>query len=43
MEPLEPAGYEFDLEITGPVELVDPFGPGGPFAGSQDRVEAHQN
>ena len=27
MEPLDPAGYEFDLEITGPVELVDPFGP----------------
>lgn len=22
---------------------VDPFGPGGPFAGSQDHVEAHQN
>lgn len=22
---------------------LDPFGPGGPFAGSHDRVEAHQN
>lgn len=24
--PLEPAGYEFDLEIAGPVDLSDPFG-----------------
>lgn len=24
--PLEPAGYEFDLEILGPVDLVDPVG-----------------
>jgi hypothetical protein len=26
-EPLEPAGYEFDLEIPGPVDLTDPFSP----------------
>lgn len=25
--PLEPAGYEFDLEIAGPVDLTDPFSP----------------